>query len=124
MSDPKEMLMLSREAIEDASGTLRLANELSGAIDLEEAAVPSPWQPLTAPGQIQQGDWLCFTVSGRFICAQARLLIDAGTDREEVVYNRKNNHYFCTDMAIDGTSNHKNVLVAPPNWSSSHEEHT
>lgn len=67
---------------------------------------------LTAPGQIQVGDWLSFTVAGRFICAQARLVIDPGAANEEIVYNRQKNHYFCTDMAVDGTSNHKGVLVA------------
>ncbi|MFY0997602.1 hypothetical protein [Pseudomonas juntendi] len=70
------------------------------------------WLPLSAPGQIQEGDWLCFTVQGSFICARACLIIDPGTDKEEIVYNRKKNHYFCTDMAIAGTSNHKRVLVA------------
>lgn len=73
------------------------------------------WQPLTAPGQIQVGDWLSFTVAGKFICAQARLVIAPGAANEEIVYNRQKNHYFCTDMAIDGTSNHKSVLVAKSN---------
>lgn len=73
------------------------------------------WQPLTAPGQIQVGDWLSFTVAGKFICAQARLVIAPGAANEEIVYNRQKNHYFCTDMAIDGTSNHKSVLVAKAN---------
>ncbi|WP_282361290.1 hypothetical protein [Pseudomonas sp. PS01300] len=71
-----------------------------------------PWQPLTAPGQIQEGDWLSFTVSGSLICAQTRLVIDPGTAREEIVYNRQKNHYFVTSMAVDGTSTHKGVLVA------------
>ncbi|WP_330508341.1 hypothetical protein V1687_18335 [Pseudomonas putida] len=90
----------------------------SPALSPSASAEPSapaergPWLPLSAPGQIQEGDWLCFTVSGSFICAQARLIIYPGTDKEEIVYNRKKNHYFCTDMAIAGTSNHKGVLVA------------
>ncbi|MNP77041.1 hypothetical protein D3C76_1743880 [compost metagenome] len=47
-----------------------------------------------------------------FICARARQIIASGTDKEEVVYNRKKNHYFLTSMAVDGTSSHKNVMVA------------
>ncbi|WP_143493513.1 MULTISPECIES: hypothetical protein [unclassified Pseudomonas] len=77
-------------------------------------SVGTTWQPLTGPGQIQQGTWLSFTVGGKFFCARAKLVIDPGTDNEEVVYNRKKNHYFVTSMAVDGTSNHKGVLVALP----------
>lgn len=70
------------------------------------------WQPLESAGQIQQGDWLSFTVAGSFFCAQAKLIIDQGTEKEEIVYNRQKNHYFVTSMAVDGTSTHKGVLVA------------
>ena len=78
-------------------------------------AESSAWQPLTAPGQIQLGDWLSFTVAGKFICAQAREILSPGTSAEEVIYNRRQNHYFVTSMAIDGTSTHKGVLVAKAN---------
>lgn len=70
------------------------------------------WQPLEAAGQIKQGDWLSFTVAGSFFCAQAKLIIGPGTEKEEIVYNRQKNHYFVTSMAVDGTSTHKGVLVA------------
>ncbi|WP_176717433.1 hypothetical protein, partial [Pseudomonas defluvii] len=60
------------------------------------------WQPLMAAGQIQLGDWLSFTVAGKFICAQAREILNPGTSAEEVIYNRRQNHYFVTSMAIDG----------------------
>lgn len=74
--------------------------------------VTMSWQPLIGPGHIQQGDWLSFTVAGKHFCAQAKLIIDSGSEREEVVYNRNKNHYFVTAMAIDGTSTHKGVMVA------------
>lgn len=70
------------------------------------------WRPLELAGQIQQGDWLSFTVAGSFFCAQAKLIIYPGTDKEEIVYNRQKNQYFVTSMAVDGTSTHKGVLVA------------
>lgn len=80
----------------------------------EPSAPPeqSEWHPLTAPGQIQEGDRLSFKVGSSFICARARQIIALGTDKEEVVYNRKKNHYFVTSMAVDGTSSHKNVMVS------------
>lgn len=84
------------------------------AASAEPSAPPeqSEWRPLTAPGQIQEGDRLSFRVGSSFICARARQIIASGTDKEEVVYNRKKNHYFLTSMAVDGTSSHKNVMVA------------
>ncbi|WP_313713178.1 hypothetical protein [Pseudomonas sp.] len=84
----------------------------AASVEPSASAGSDPWLPLTALGQIQVGDWLSFTVAGSFICAKARLIIAPGTTNEEIVYNLKKNHYFCTDMAIDGTSNHKGVLVA------------
>ena len=71
----------------------------------------SEWVPLTAPGQIQPGDFLSFTVGGKALCAKAKQVLFAGTDREEIVYNRRQNHYFITAMAVAGTSSHKRVLV-------------
>ena len=70
------------------------------------------WKPLSRAGQIQAGDCLQIMMAGRLICTQAKLVINAGTDREEIVYNRKKNHYFITSMVLDGTSNHKDVMVA------------
>lgn len=66
---------------------------------------------LHRPGQIQEGDEIRFTLSGRVIDAVAVEVLHAGTPKEEVIYNRKKNHYFCTAMAVDGTSTHKQVLI-------------
>src|SRR5690606_31007938 len=55
---------------------------------------------------------LCFTLSGEFFCVQAKKVLQAGTEDEEVVYNRSKNHYFITSMVVDGSSSHKNVMVA------------
>jgi len=75
-------------------------------------AKSGPWEPLSGPGQIKPGDWLHFTVGGKFICTKAKEILEAGTHREEVVYNRSRNHYFITGMAVDGTSSHKGVMIA------------
>ncbi|MGR6498025.1 hypothetical protein [Pseudomonas fulva] len=85
---------------------------LSASAEPSAPVERGPWQPLATPGQVQDGDWLSFTVAGRFICAQARLVINPGTDKEEIVYNRQKNHYFVTSMAVDGSSTHKGVRVA------------
>lgn len=99
---------------EDAICALRgrIASSLSAGAEPSAPHEETRWQPLTAPGQIQEGDRLSFRVGSSFICARARQIIAPGTDKEEVVYNRKKNHYFLTSMAVDGTSSHKNVMVA------------
>lgn len=89
------------------------------ALALQEALNAAPqsrqtdrWQIVTKPGQIEVGDWLSFTVAGCLICAKARDVLNPGTDREEVIYNRARNYYFITRMAADGTSTHKGVMRA------------
>ena len=99
-------------AIADLSDDFEWLGPLSASAEPSAPVERGPWQPLSAPGQVQDGDWLSFTVAGRFICAQARLVIDPGTDKEEVVYNRQKNYYFVTSMAVDGSSTHKGVRVA------------
>ncbi|QLG96679.1 hypothetical protein HZF02_32700 (plasmid) [Pseudomonas yamanorum] len=69
------------------------------------------WIALERPGQIQPGDHLSFIMSGKPLCVPAVLVLAPGTEREEIVYNRKQNHYFITSMALDGTSSHKAVHV-------------
>lgn len=72
-------------------------------------ALNSGWSALTAPGQVAVGDFVSFTLSGKPVCATVGQVLHAGTDREEIVYNRKKNFYFITSMAINGTSSHKAV---------------
>jgi hypothetical protein len=93
------------------TGPQEWLDELAKATQPATAKVDA-WVPLKQAGQIELGDWLCFTVAGKFICAQAREILNAGTKAEEVIYNRQKNHFFVTSMAVDGTSTHKGVLVA------------
>lgn len=81
-------------------------------IDMGEAT-DAEWQPLRAAGQIHAGDRLRFNVGDRKIEASAKLILHQGTDLEEVVYDRKNNFYFITSMALEGTSSHKGVEFCP-----------
>lgn len=68
---------------------------------------------LTEPGQINIGDKVSFMLGGceTRIAAIARWIINPGTEREEVIYNRAQNHYFITRMAIAGESSHKDVRI-------------
>jgi len=69
------------------------------------------WKNLTAVGQVKAGDFLSFTVGGKDIVTKAKEILFPGTPQEEVLYNRKKNHYFITSLAVDGVSTHKDVMV-------------
>lgn len=65
-------------------------------------------EQITRAGQIQEGDPIILKTRDGIMSVQARTVIRPGvtdeSDGEEVVYNRKKNHYFITSMVIGGTS--------------------
>lgn len=72
------------------------------------------WEKLERVGQIKAGYWMSFIVGGKRVCAKAKEIIYPSLPHEEILYNRKKNHYMITKMVLDGTSSHKNVYVLPP----------
>lgn len=64
---------------------------------------------LTAPGQIKLGSKIHCTFKGKPQTYRAKEILNAGTDREEVIINKKQNLYFITDQAITGRSWAKDV---------------
>jgi hypothetical protein len=77
------------------------------------AEVVDGWVRLTAPGQIRSGDDLKIKWRDTVIEARAAEVLRPGSDKEEVVYNRKKNHYFIVSMVLDGTESHKEVMFKP-----------
>lgn len=73
----------------------------------------NPCKKLTDYGQVDEGDFLVIDFCGARMVVKANLILQKGTENEEVIYNRKKNFYFITSMVLDGTSNHKNVYVIP-----------
>ena len=69
------------------------------------------WAALTEAGQVKKGDKLRFNIGDKAYSETARQILFAGTDKEEVVYNKYQNFYFITSMAINGSSSHKNVEI-------------
>lgn len=94
----------------DAKAMIARIRELESASQ-PGGVEPQKWQPLTAAGQVSEGDKLSFTIGGKRYNQTVKCVLDAGTDREEVIYNMRKNFYFITSMAIDGSSSHKNVQV-------------
>lgn len=78
----------------------------------QQYGLPDTWK-LRSAGKIKKGDLISLELAGKRICVTAREILNHGTDREEIIYNRRKNHYFITSMVLDGTSSHKNVYVIP-----------
>lgn len=93
------------------SDVLELHPRLVQALHDAEQAKVSGWTALAAPGQVQPGDYLSFTVGRTPLCVKAKEILFPGTDREGIIYRRRRNQYFITVMAINGTSTHKGVMV-------------
>lgn len=64
---------------------------------------------LTSAGQIKPGNTVHCDFKGRPQKYRVKEVLYAGTDKEEILINKKKNLYFITSMAIDGTSWAKNV---------------
>lgn len=77
----------------------------------ETEQVTWSWEPLTAAGQLSEGDEIRFTIGKRRYTEKVKCVLDAGTEAEEVIYNMRKNFYFITSMAVGGSSSHKNVQV-------------
>lgn len=77
------------------------------------SAEPNSWIKLEKAGQVRVGDKLCFTIGDKTYNERAKLILHAGTDKEEVIYDKGRNFYFITSMVLSGTSNHKNMRVLP-----------
>ena len=66
---------------------------------------------LKQAGQITKHDLLIIDYRGVSTPYFVREVLNPGEDIEEVIVNKKDNIYFITSMAIDGTSWAKNVDI-------------
>lgn len=69
------------------------------------------WRPLHSVGQLQEGDKIRFVLDGKEQTRRVKEVINPGTDKEEVIYNKRRNFYFITRMALDGSSRVKGVMI-------------
>ena len=72
------------------------------------------FKKVTGPGQINVGDDLVINTKDGVIFAPAKEVLNPGArapEGEEIVYNRKKNHYFITNMVINGNSWVKEVYI-------------
>jgi hypothetical protein len=62
-------------------------------------------QKITGAGQLAVGDRIIITnKQGEQQKATVRIVLDGGTDREEIVFNKTRNYYFILSMMLTGTS--------------------
>lgn len=81
----------------------------SSQLEKPIAAASEIWEAITEAGQVKVGDYLQFKIGDRHFRERAKQILQAGTDKEEVIYDKSKNFYFITSMIINGGSNHKNV---------------
>lgn len=67
------------------------------------------WQSITAPGQVKVGDKLRFTIGDSNYNETVKQVLDAGTEREELIYNKRMNYYVITKNAMTNFGSSKNV---------------
>jgi len=71
-------------------------------------------QNLTNAGQIQKGAKIVLSDNGEGQAYTVDQVLNAGTDKEEILIDTEGNLYFITSMAIDGSSWAKQVKFLNP----------
>ena len=80
----------------------------------QEAASPPCYhfQRLSGFGQIKRGDSIVMLDTDRKIkTVTVAEVLNSGTDKEEIITNRRKNHYFITAMYLEGKSWAKDVAI-------------
>lgn len=97
------------------------ARKVMEVMDMLKAAPSAPgtpeapkWRKVTGPGQVEVGARLRFNIGDKQFSERAKLILNAGTDKEEVIYDKGRNFYFITSCVMSGFSNHKNVEYLSP----------
>jgi hypothetical protein len=104
-------------AVWDTTDYAAMADEGWAQMQREQAAqeraerVSGGWLPITAPGQVAVGDKLKFTIGEAEYRETVKQNLDPGTDKEELIYNKRRNYYLITSMAIANKGSQKNVRV-------------
>ena len=79
------------------------------ALPVSQEPVAPLWMRITAPGQVKVGTKLRFNIGDKNYAETAKQILDPGTAKEEIIYNKRKNYYLITSMAINGTGSAKNV---------------
>lgn len=84
-------------------------NVITAAAHMIQFLDTAEWLPITSTGQVRAGMRLRFTIGDKQLMGSAKQVLHAGTEKEEVIYDKGRNFYFITSMVLDGSSNHKSV---------------
>lgn len=99
----------AQQATQNASENNGLAtNESTQQAARQQAATVPGWQRITAPGQVKVGTKLRFNLGDYKYIRTAKLILHPGTDKEEIIYNKRQNYYLITSMAIANRGSQKN----------------
>jgi hypothetical protein len=60
---------------------------------------------INEPGQLKKGDKIIIVrKNGMAQKERVKEVLNAGTEKEEIIYNKKRNYYFITKLMLDGKS--------------------
>ena len=116
----------SRESMQESADKRRIA-ELEGQVrDLESllsvravrdaqagCVVVPQFDRLTSAGQLKKGDQMILVTSMKrsIKLAKVKKILFTDGGGEEILFDKKKNHYFITSMVIDGSSWVKEVYI-------------
>jgi hypothetical protein len=114
-AEKRKTLELQRTYDERGNQIGRLEVACARALAAQQAPTGTPkeptWELVTHAGQVQVGDKLRFMLCDEVHNVTAKLILHAGTDKEEIIYNKARNYYLITSMTIAGKGSQKNVEV-------------
>ncbi len=76
--------------------------------------------PVIDFGQIQLGDILIIDDGINLMPATVKLILNAGTENEEIIFRKKKNEYFLVDMYLKGESWAKEIFIVKRSTSRMH----
>ena len=84
-------------------------------------AVEAAWQDMTEYGQVKVGDFISFWIGDEHFDEQVKEVLNAGTDREELIYNKMKNYYVVSKNVLTGFGNVKQFRwIAAPTQGAKH----
>lgn len=94
----KAFMIRSARAIEAA---------VLSALAEKDADAVQEWQDMTGYGQVKVGDFISFFIGDHHFGEKVKIVLNAGTDREELIYNKKKNYYVICKNVLTGFGNVK-----------------
>lgn len=98
-----------REYFKDLSIYKAIIDAAPQPIAASPSIVPTEqqWQDMTGYGQVKVGDFISFFIGEQHFDERVKEVLNPGTEREELIYNKKKNYYVISKNVLTGFGNVK-----------------